>query len=335
MNNINKENPQLSPKLTFCCFSICDDCILRCRMCQKWKKDLYIKDDRKQMGLEEWKQSALSLRKIAPDDLTLNFGGGEVTTVPWLFELIKFCDDLGFQSNIATNAFMIDKAMVEKMHDSGLDYINISLDSVDRQTHDYLRGVVGVYDKAMRAIDLVNQYSPQTKISICSVIMEPTINGIVDLVEWVQQNEKIDMIYLMVLMQSNNTDPKSEWWKDEAFNELWPKDYKKAESVLDELIQLKIKGYKICNDVDHIEAFKTYLLDPNTYVKQSSCNIDHAVHVSSVGDMFMCYRHQCLGDVREKSIDQMWHSEHAKGVRREINECRENCHFLLNCNFEV
>lgn len=332
--NIDKENTDKTPNLTFCCFSICDDCILRCRMCQKWKEDLNIKADRQSMGLEDWKQSALSLRKIAPDDLVINFGGGEITTVSWLFDLIKFCHQLGFKTNIATNAFIVDKTMVEKMNDSGLDYINISLDSLDRKTHDYLRGVEGVYDQVMRAIDLVNKYAPNTQISICSIIMQPTLSGIVDLVKWVQQNNKINMIYLMVLMQSNNTEQQDKWWKDEAFNELWPKDYKQAELVLNELIQLKIKGYKICNPVDHLEAFKTYLLDPDTYVKQSSCNIDHAVHVSSVGDMFMCYRHQCLGDVRKTPIDVMWQGELAKSVRKQINNCRENCHFLLNCKFE-
>ncbi|MFH1061668.1 MAG: radical SAM protein [Candidatus Omnitrophota bacterium] len=336
MNNITnrKENISQIPKLTFCCFSICDDCMLGCRMCQKWKQDIYIKDDRRQLGLDDWKQSALSLRKIAPNDFIINFGGGEITTVPWLFDLVKFCHELGFKTNIATNAFIVDKPMVEKMRDSGLDYINISLDSLNRKTHDYLRGVDGVYDKVMNAIDLVHAYAPNIQISICSIIMQPTLGGMVDLVNWVQENNKINMIYLMVLMQPNNTELQTQWWKDPAFNELWPKDYKQAEAVLDQLIQLKTKGYKISNPIEHIQAFKTYLLDPDTYVKQSSCNIDHAIHISSVGDMFMCYRHQCLGDVREKSVREMWQSVKADLVRKEINNCRENCHFLLNCKFE-
>ncbi|MBU1088067.1 MAG: radical SAM protein [Candidatus Omnitrophica bacterium] len=322
------------PVPTFCCFTLSDYCFLECKMCFKWKKDIFIKPDRLQMELEDWKKCALSLRKFAPDDFVINFGGGEITTVPWLFDLIKFCHELGFRTNIATNAFIIDRAMVEKMRDSKLDYINISLDSLDRKTHDYLRGVEGVYDKVMQAIDLVNQYAPNTQISICSIIMQPTLTGMVDLVKWVQQNNKINMIYLMVLMQPNNTDQQEQWWKEQAFNELWLKDYNQAAAVLDELIQLKIKGYKICNPIEHLQAFKTYSFDPNTYVKQSSCNIDHAIHISSVGDMFMCYQHQCLGDVRKISLDELWQSEHAELVRKQINNCRENCHFLLNCNFK-
>jgi len=31
----------------------------------------------------------------------------------------------------------------------------------------------------------------------------------------------------------------------------------------------------------------------------------------------------------------MWTGESAGLVRKQINACRENCHFLLNCKFEA
>ncbi len=319
---------------TFACFSICDTCILRCQMCQKWKNDIYIKPQQRMMALDDWKACARSLREITPPDFIINFGGGEITTIPWLFDLIRFCHDAHFRTNIATNGFLIDEAMVAAMAESGLDYVNLSLDSLDEATHDRLRGVPGVYQKVMNAVRLIAEQAENVKISMCSIIMDPTLDGMSDLVNWVQNNEHIDMIYLMVLMQPNNTAPVTGWWRDEGFAHLWPKNYAKAEAVLDELIALKRRGYKICNSVEHIQAFKAYLYDPGTYVKDSRCNIDHAIHISSVGDLFMCYRHELLGDVREMSIKDMWESEHAAVVRRTITRCRENCHFLLNCKFE-
>jgi len=324
-----------APVPTFSCFTLCDECMLHCRMCQKWKPDLHITPGHKRMGLEEWKQCAVSLRKITPENFIINFGGGEVTAVPWLFELVSFCHSLKFKTNIATNAFLVDREKAEQMAASGLDSVSISLDSREEAVHDNLRGVPGVYRKVMNAIELISRHAERTQISICSVIMAPTLEGIIDLVQWVQDNDKIDMIYLMVLMQPNNTEPQAQWWRDERFNALWPKDYKKAAAVLDELIALKRKGYKICNPVEHIQAFKPYFHDPATYVKESACNIDHAIHISAVGDMFMCYQQESLGNVRQKSVETMWRGEHAARVRARINECRENCHFLLNCKFEV
>ncbi|MFH2136935.1 MAG: radical SAM protein [Candidatus Omnitrophota bacterium] len=325
--------PEKAPVPTFSCFTLCDSCVLRCQMCEKWKKDLYIKPERKQMEFEDWKECALALKKFAPENFVVNFGGGEVTTVPWLFDIVSFCHDLGFKTNIATNGFLLDEGMARRMNESGLDYINISIDSLNEQKHDTLRGVKGAYKNAMNAIDLVSEYSPDTQISICSIMMEPTLDGTIELVKWAQGNDKVAMIYLMGIMQPNNTINDPQWYKHD-FSHLWPSDYEKVEEILNQLIELKNKGYKIANQIDHIQAFKTYFFDPSTYVKKSACNIDRAVHISSVGDVFMCYRHQCLGDVREKDLGDIWISELAARVRKTINGCRENCHFLLNCNFD-
>ncbi len=328
-----EDDSKIAPVPTFCCFSICDVCVLRCQMCQKWKEDIYIKPWQKIMKFEDWKKAAVSLREFAPDNLIINFGGGEATTVPWLFDLISFCHDLKFKTNIASNGFLIDEVMVEKMAVSGLDYITISLDSIDENTHDKLRGVKGVYQNVLRAIDLIKKHAPHIKICICAILMDPTLEGIPALVEWAQKNEKIDLVYLMVLMQPNNTlhDP---LWYEKEFKSLWPQDYKKAELVLDTLIDFTRKKYKICNSEEHIMAFKTYFFDPQRYVKKNACHIDRAVHISSVGDLFMCYRKEPLGDVRDTQVSELWRSQLAVQIRRDIKKCRENCHFLLNCHFQ-
>jgi len=336
-NKLNIENGTTLdvPQPTFCCFTLTDDCLLRCKMCQKWKEDIFIRTGQEKVTLDDWKKCAQSLKEFAPGDLTINFGGGEVTLIGWLFDLVKFCHELGFKTNIATNAVLVDEKMAKKIADSCLDYINISLDSLLEGIHDDLRGVNGVYKKALHAIELIREYSPHTKIGLCSVIMQPTLDGMVDLVKWVQANEKVDMISLMVLMQPNNTQPVDVWWQDKEFSSLWPKDLVKIEKILDELIELKKKGYKICNEVEHIEAFKTYFKAPDMYVKKSTCNIERAVHVTSVGDMFMCFRHDKLGNISDQTLKDMWQSPKADQIRQKIRGCRENCHFLLNCKFEA
>ncbi|MFH1094276.1 MAG: radical SAM protein [Candidatus Omnitrophota bacterium] len=327
------EDHSICPVPTFSCFTLCDNCILHCRMCEKWKPDIHIKPERKRFELDDWKKCAVSLRKIVPENFVINFGGGEVTMVPWLFEIIAFCHELGFKTNIATNGFLIDEEKAWKMAAAGLDYVNISLDSLDQALHDELRGVKGAYAKAMNAIDLINKYAPNTQISLCSIMMAQTIDGMVALVNWAQKNELVAMIYLMAIMQPNNTIAGPLWHKNE-FRHLWPADYKKVEIMINELIELKKKGFKISNPVEHLQAYKTYFFDPETYVKKSSCNIDHALHISSVGDVFMCYSYEKIGDARENCIEDLWESSKAADIRRQIKNCKENCHFLLNCNFK-
>ena len=132
----------------------------------------------------------------------------------------------------------------------------------------------------MQAIDLISLTAPKTQISICSIIMEPTLTGMLELAEWVQQNEKVDLLYLMVLMQANNTQEDPLWYEKEM-NYLWPKDYEKVSYVLDKLIDFKQKGYKICNPVKHLTAYKDYFKNPKKFVKKNACHINQAVHISA------------------------------------------------------
>jgi len=48
---------------------------------------------------------------------------------------------------MATNAFLIDREMAKKVSDSGLGTIVISLNSLDEQAHDDLKGIKGSYLK--------------------------------------------------------------------------------------------------------------------------------------------------------------------------------------------
>ncbi|MBU1925230.1 MAG: radical SAM protein, partial [Candidatus Omnitrophica bacterium] len=221
----------------------------------------------------------------------------------------------------------------KKISETGLDYVNISLDSRNPQLHDHLRGVSGVYQKAIGAIELIHEHAKNTAISICSIIMEQTLSGIVDLVKWVQENEKIGMIYLMALMQPNNTHPTKNWNR-EKFAHLWPSSHQRVREVLDELIDLKLKGFKICNTVEHLQAFNAYFKNPREFVKKGVCHIGRAIHISSIGDVFMCYQHEEIGSVRQNDLKKLWTSELAEDIRAKIKRCQENCHFLLNCKFE-
>lgn len=115
---------------------------------------------------------------------------------------------------------------------------------------------------------------------------------------------------------------------------LWPKDIKKAYSVIDRLIELKNRGYKIVNLTSQLRAFKSYFANPQKFVKTAECNLSRALHISSVGDVFICFQWEKLGNIKSDNIKELWYSDRAGAVRRDISKCRKNCHFLINCFFE-
>ncbi len=330
---MNKEiNKNLN--LNFVCFGITDACTLRCKMCQKWKEDIFIQEKQNSPTAKDWKNCISSLRSIARGPLQINFGGGEPLLKEDIFELIRFSKAKRFTANIATNGYLVDEKMARQIADSGLDSAIISLDSLEESTHDYLRGVPGVYRKAIEAIDSLEKYGNGLYKGICCVIYEKNLDDLLRLLEWVDNDSRLNSIYFMAAMQPNNTVWDSGWRKKEEFNSLWPKDQQKACLVIDKLIDFKKKGSKITNEVCQLEAFKLYYAHPERFVKNTKCNMDSALHISSCGDIFLCYRWGILGNIKQDDLAEVWSSQKAQKARQDIATCKDNCHFLLNCFFE-
>ncbi|MFC1514917.1 radical SAM/SPASM domain-containing protein [Candidatus Omnitrophota bacterium] len=318
----------------FACFGVIDDCILRCRMCHKWKADPSVKD-KELADVASWKRAMRSLRSMVDKGFFLHLGGGEALLLKDILELARFGVDLGFTVNIPTNGYLIDKDMAKRIGDSGLTMMNLSLDSLDEKKHDSLRGVDGVFRRVMEAIEYLDCYAPETKKGICTVINAVNLDDILPLTRWTIANKSLDWIDYMVVVQPNNTPLDRDWYRSEDFGFLWPKDSEKTAEVIDEIIGLKKQGeVKMVNQLCQLEAFKSYFWYPDRFVKKRPCNMDTAVHVSSIGDIFICYRWSVLGNIKRDDLAQVWNSREADKVRDDIGGCKDNCHFLLNCYFE-
>lgn len=333
----NQIHPVIKPgilKPGFCCIGIVDSCILKCQMCQKWKEDLGTKGFLP-ATTEEWKVFIRQLRDLVDEGFEIDFGGGEALMHKDILVLVSFAKKLGFKTTIASNGYLIDKKMTKRIVESGLDSIVLSLDSLKPKIHDRMRGVEGVARRVFQAIKYLRKYSKAIHIGICTIIMEQNLDGILDLAEWVEVNRgRINSILFMAAMQPNNTASNYNWYRED-YNYFWPKDTPKTHAIIDELIERRKKGQWIGNSVAQLEAFKTYYADPARFVKKMPCNLDRAIHVSSIGDIFLCYRHDLLGNIKHGAdIRGIWHSQEAEKARGDIRKCQYNCHFLLNCFFE-
>ncbi|MCG2712657.1 MAG: radical SAM protein [Candidatus Omnitrophica bacterium] len=328
--------PEAKNKPEFACLGVTDDCMLRCKMCYKWKDDIFIKKDHYYgiPTLEQYERFFLDLRVLVDEGFIINFGGGEALLHKDIFKLIKIASSLGFRINLNSNGFLIDEVVARKLGEAGLVDIKLSLDSLQKQKHDYLRGVDGVYDQLRKAIDNLHAYAKNVNISIISVIYEQNYREFIPLIEWINNNEKINHVLVMAAMQPNNTLPEEHWWEGE-YGALWPKDTGQIEKLLDQLIVMKNDGYKICNPVGQLKAVKKYFKNPREFVKKTICNMYKAIHLSSIGLMYLCFEYEVIGDIKKNDdVKNIWHSDKAQQIRDEIKNCKKNCHFLINCFFE-
>jgi MoaA/NifB/PqqE/SkfB family radical SAM enzyme len=314
----------------FCCFGITDDCMLRCKMCEKWKEDLFIAKDIRRPTLEHWKQSIDDLAQMVDFPFELDLGGGEALLYEHILEVIEYSVKKGFNTSVASNGYLVDEQMAKKFNQAGLKIISLSLDSLNEKTHDFLRGVDGVYQRVMNAIGYLDKYCPDLYINLCCVLYDFNQDEVIDLIEWVNKDKRIDLINFMAAMQPNNTHFEKNWWEGK-YSAIWPKDPKKTAQILEQIISLKNKGYKIGNPVSQLMAFKAYYEDPTKFLKKKQCNLDRCVLISSIGDVFLCYDFEPIGNIKNDRLIDIWYSPKADQIRQQIAACTKNCHHLINC----
>ncbi|MFC1666940.1 radical SAM protein [Candidatus Omnitrophota bacterium] len=311
----------------YCDISITENCMFQCKMCKLWQ----LPRNNSELSINEWKDFIVSLEEFGSNDIRLHFGGGEPLLKEGMLDLIEFANKRGFSTVMVTNGFLIDEAMAERIAHSGLDVISISLDSMDGELHDFLRGQKGAHRRAIQTVSYLNKLGAKS-ISILTVITGANMKGLVDLVEWVNTNDSISSIYLQAVSQPIAMPKDAEWYKKEEGTYLWPHDEELRVRTIDKLIDFKTRGGKISNSVAQLIRFKDYFRKPDSFSKGMVCNQgDYVVYVRATGEVFLCGSKSPIGHIKKGKIKDFWHSKDADLRRKEIRACTESCLNLLNC----
>lgn len=317
----------LMPKV--CAIQIVNTCFMKCKMCYSWQK----KETLKELSIEEWKVFINSLKEVVPSSTPICFtGGGEPLGREGILDLIATANKDGFVAQLPTNGYLIDENMAKRLANSGLKGLTISLDSLNENTHDFLRGVKGTFLRVMKAIDYLRQNG--IGFAVMTVITEENLNDIIGLVEWVRQ-EGVDGIRFQAIAKPFDKNLDDAWYKKDEWKFLWPQDLCKVVEVIDELIELKNLGYRIFNPVGQLEIFKAYFRNPENPYRLRRCNIgDYLMNLDIFGNVNPCSPIGSWGNIKEQHIKDIWFSEKAQVLREKIYNCQRPCHHLINCFFE-
>ena len=82
----------------------------------------------------------------------VNFFGGEPTMRLDLMELIKYASERSVYVFCDTNGIKITKDYAKQLKDNGLELLYVSIDSPIPEKHDELRGMKGLFNKAIQGI---------------------------------------------------------------------------------------------------------------------------------------------------------------------------------------
>jgi len=98
--------------------------------------------------------------------VALAFAGGEPLMRKDIYELCSYAASRNMYVAIATNGTMITEEVARKLEESGVRYVEVSIDGSRAEIHDSFRGVDGAFEKAIQGIKNLKKTNILTAIAI-------------------------------------------------------------------------------------------------------------------------------------------------------------------------
>lgn len=321
-----------------------DRCQLKCTTCTKWKvaSDALAQEE---LTTEEWKKVILNLHQWLGEGANIWFSGGEPFLRKDIFELASYAASLGLHVSSMTNAYSIGH-LHEEIMDSSIEELSISLNAVnDPKIHDWSRGREGAYEKTVESLleltRLRDEKGIKKLVSIAAIILPENLEEIIPLAEYVKEHH-ISAINYQLLDDSAIFRSFREVKGIDTDHYILPQELRRkyhdmsqrGTEVINQLIELKKRGYVIYNSYEQLEAMRLQLKNPDELIARIRCDVaSTSIGIDPYGDVRLCFSMQPIGNARESNLEELWENTKAWECRERTRTCNMYCR-TLNCNFE-
>ena len=185
--------------------SITDVCNFKCGYClpNGYQKDK--SDNRTFLSLEEVRRLAKGLSELGVSKIRLT--GGEPTVRKDFFDIVKILkQNSGIKKTVfTTNGYKLDQ-LAEHIIESGLDGINISIDSLDKNKFHQITGHDRL-NEILRGIEKLQKLNFKN-IKINAVLLKELNNSDKDFNEWANflKSNEVDFRYIELMQTGDNLD---------------------------------------------------------------------------------------------------------------------------------
>ena len=289
-------------------------CNYKCKSCNVWK------DQKKEeeLSTEEVKIGIDILRKLGIVEIV--FSGGNPLLRNDIEEILAYASKY-FITTIYDNGSMALKKMDALRY---ADFVAISLDSLDPNKNDYIKGVPGAWKNSMEAITKLNEEGFLVGVSV--TISQMNINEIVNFTKTFVER-KIPVLYCLY---SYDLPKKKTFSIGEKNNEFEFIEREKVAKLCDDLMQLKRENPGILITNRTLQALRDYFLfNRRTWTCKALRNffiIDHKGRVSG------CHLKAPVASIFE--LPEVWDSPKFERLREKYSKCQD-CGYLCYIFYSI
>ena len=135
-------------------------CTLSCIHCRAAAKPEVCDGE---LGTEEWLKLLRDISSFSRPIIILS--GGEALLRDDVFDIIRSGSRMGLRVVLATCGIPLTEEIAGELKRSGIKRISISMDGKDAATHDGIRGVKGVFEKAISAMQILKSQGTEFQVN--------------------------------------------------------------------------------------------------------------------------------------------------------------------------
>lgn len=294
-------------------------CILRCQMCDIWQ-------EKPPVGELTTADKLAVLKKLRAElgPFEVSFYGGEpVLKFEELVALTEFCSRSGIRTQFNTNAYLLDERRREAIAAAGVNKITLSLDALEPEVHDQIRGVPGAYLKVREAIAHfleLRRRQPHFDFAVFSVLMQQNLEHMTAVARFCrEQGIEWDYQEVMGTFAFGHRAFEEGWW---AANPCFIRDLKELDHTLTALAALGI-------DQTRLRLTRDYFSHPD---RQRPCAVGLSnLVIDYQGNLKFCFMLGAFGTWRDPILATWRGARRARLERRKTLECTLPCS-ILQCN---
>jgi len=285
-------------------------CNYRCRGCNIWQEQ-----EQNELSTEEIKRGLDIIKNLGIVEIV--FSGGDPLLRDDAEEIIKYASR-SFVTTVYDNGSMAAKK-IDALRK--VDFVAISIDSLNESKNDYIKGVNGAWRKAMDAVETL--HNEGVNVCVTPTISQMNLNEIVDITNYFSQ-KGIPLWYCLYSYDMSADSNQNQLFRIGKENDEFVITDKEAMVKLCEsLIEMKKRNNKILMTTKLLKALRDLYLDDrrawNCHALQNFFVIDHKGRIAG------CHVHNFAASVFD--LPKKWKSEQFKSLRKTYRECTQ-CTYL-------
>lgn len=290
-------------------------CNYHCRGCNVWKEQ-----DQKELTTEEIKRGMDILRDLGIVELVIS--GGDPLLREDAAEIIDYASKL-FVTTVYDNGSMAAEK-IETLRN--VDFVAISIDSLDEAKNDYIKGVPGSWRKAMETVEALHKEG--IKVSVTPTISQLNLYEILDLTTYF--TDKGIPVWYCLYSYDTSEDKNQLFRIGKANDEFIIRDNQAMVKLCDSLIAIKKENTRILMTDELLKALRALFSEGK---RTWSCRaLRNFFVVDHLGRIAGCHIHNFAGSVFD--LPKLWNSEKFNMLREIYSKCTQ-CSYLCYIFYSI